>query len=598
MSLLHESALIDLPTTGKFIWKFRAEVLNSNSPDHLQLFLKQKKRKILSGYGFTLEESESKSFLASLPAPEKMKHAFYAAQRVLNSIENGEKITIFGDFDVDGTTSCAMLYEFFLALGTQVEVYIPDRLTEGYGLNSIGLQKCVDKGTKLIITVDNGISSIDACALAKKLNVDVIITDHHDLPTQIPDAYAILNPKQPDCNFGFTMLAGVGVALYLMMAIRVLLRKENPHFSLNLKHFLDYVAIGTIADLAPLVGVNHILCKVGLEVLNMNIQNGQRPGLYELLTLSGWEPSHTITAYDIGYKIGPRLNAAGRLGNALNSVTLMTTKDPDEALSCASFLHEENANRQILQKSMTAEALLMAKTAIHQYDHAIVLHKDEWHPGVVGLVASRVLEAYYKPTIILGTNENKFKGSGRSTHAFDLFHVLDDVRTDLCSFGGHYHAVGLSFDKSKFEWLRSYLNQKAEELIPTTARIPILLIDGVLPIIGLKEDFLDHLVVLEPFGQENSEPQWLVGPVQVRNVYRIGQDKTQGHAKVTLTDSSGSCKLTAFGTASKFEEFLESGTDVYVVVKLKKRTWKSKIYLDILIVDFAPVMYLSEPKCN
>ncbi len=596
MILKEPKKLFELPTTDRFAWKFRTDILDGHSPEQLNSFLFTKKRNVLDGYGVSADSQFTQNLLSALPAPEKMKDAFLAAARILKAIKNNEKITVFGDYDVDGTTSCAMLFDFFKQLNITIDIYIPDRLTEGYGLNPIGLQNCADKGTNVIITVDNGIASVDACILAKKLNIDVIITDHHDLPPILPDAFATLNPKQTDCNFGFPMLAGAGVTLYLMIAIRALLRKENSSFNINLKSFLDYVAIGTIADLAPLTGVNHILCKLGLEVLNENIVNNKRPGLYELLLLAGWEEPHSITSYDIGYKIGPRLNAAGRLGNALNSVTLLTTQNSEEAKSCAAFLHEENASRQILQKSMTQEALLMAEKAVLQYPHAIVLHKEDWHPGIVGLVASRVLERFYKPTIILGSNEAKLKGSGRSTHAFNLFQNLDAVRSELLSFGGHYHAIGISLESNKLKWLQSYLNSQAQNLIAESDTIPILNIDGALPIAELTEKFVDNLAQLEPFGQNNSEPQWLIGPAEIRNVYRMGQDKSQGHAKITLRDKSGAAKFTVFGSAEHFELFFESGTDVYAVVKLKRRTWKSKIYLDLLIVDFAAVMYLNQEK--
>lgn len=596
MILQHSEELIDLPTTERFIWKFRSHLFNKYKSDSLENYILEKKKILLTGCGVEKEDLFTQNLLSFLPPPQNMKDAFRAAERVIYALNNKEKIVVFGDYDVDGTTSCAMLYEFFQVLNTDIEIYIPDRLTEGYGLNPIGLKKCAENGAQLIITVDNGSSAVEACELAKLLNIDVIITDHHDLPATLPHAFATLNPKQKDCQLGFPMLAGAGVTLYLMIAIRALLRKIHPNLILNLKSFLDYVAIGTIADLAPLTGVNHILCKLGLEVLNENIQNCRRLGLYELLLLSGWEEPHLITAYDVGYKIGPRLNAAGRLGNALNSVNLLTTKDPIQAKKSAEFLHTENAERQILQKSMTLEALQMVEKNIHQFPHAIVLHNEEWHPGIVGLVASRVLERFYKPTIILGSNNGKLKGSGRSTQAFNLFQTLDSVRSQLISFGGHFHAIGISLEPNKLQWLVSYLNEQASIHISNNEKIPILHIDGIIPISELKEDFVNKLKHLEPFGQNNLEPQWLIGPAQIRNVFRIGQDKSQGHAKINLMDISGSSKFTVFGAADQFELFFESGTDVYVVVKLKKRTWKSKIYLDILIVDFAPVMYLNSRK--
>lgn len=588
--------ILKLPTTDRYVWKFRDTLLQDPNPVHIKSFITQKKRNLLSHIDIQESDLESDNLLNYLPPPTGMKDLARAAERIVTALKKNEKITIFGDYDVDGTTSCAMLSEFFSALNHTVDIYIPDRMIEGYGLNPIGLEKCANTGTKVLITVDNGISSVLACNLAKKYDIDVIITDHHDLPTQLPDAFAILNPKQPDCHFGFPMLAGVGVAFYLMIGIRALIKKDTPNFHLNLKSFLDFVAIGTIADMAPLIDVNYILCKIGLEILNQNLANQKRMGLYTLLKLTGWDENTPVNARDIGFKIGPRLNAAGRLGNALSSVALLKTHDGTEAEKYAHFLHEENSERQILQKKMTQEALTMAQHAITQQSHAIVLHKEDWHPGIVGLVASRVMEKYYKPTIILGTHNGKLKGSGRSTHAFDLFHVLNHRRQEFVTFGGHYRAIGLTIEKENLSWLQSYLNEQAELKIESSDRIPILFIDGILPVENLNIEFLSYLHSLEPFGQENPFPHWLIGPVQIRNIYRMGQDLAHGHAKITLVDNSGSCVVTVFGFANIFEQYFETGIDLHVVVSLKKRIWNSKIYLDITVADFAPVVYLGQEK--
>lgn len=596
MILKSKQKILNLPITERYSWKFRNVLLEQPNTENIKLFIHQKKRHLLSSINVSDEDLETDNLLNHLLPPELMKDLFIAANRIVTAIKKNEKITVFGDYDVDGTTSCAMMAEFFSALNYPVDIYIPDRMVEGYGLNPIGLENCAKTGTKVLITVDNGISSVSACNLAKQYGIDVIITDHHDLPQQLPDALAILNPKQSDCEFGFDMLAGVGVAFYLMIGIRTIIKKYKPDIQINLKKFLDFVAIGTIADMAPLTELNYILCKIGLDVLNQNLQEKRRPGIYALLKLAGWDDVTPVNARDIGFKIGPRLNAAGRLGNALGSVTLLRTNNTNEAENYAKFLHDENTERQILQKKMTEEALIMAKNAHAEQSHAVVLHKEDWHPGIIGLVASRVMEKYYKPTIILGTHNGKLKGSGRSTHAFDLSHALDQVRQEFVTFGGHYRAVGLTIEKEKLSWLQNYLNEQASLKIPPADKIPILFIDGILQISNLNEDFLSFLHSLEPFGQENPLLHWLIGPVQIRNIYRIGQDLSHGHAKVTLIDSSGSCSVTVFNHANIFEQYFETGIDLHVVVNLKKRIWKSKIYLDITVADFAPVVYLEQEK--
>ena len=582
-----------LNTTEKYAWKPKEFFSHEN--ENLERYFTLKKEHLLKNIERPLKEDENKSLLSLLPTPDTLKDINKAAQRVLSAIQNKEKITIFGDYDVDGTTSCAMLQKFFEAFNVAVDIYIPDRLTEGYGLNPIGLRKLAQNNTKLIITVDNGISAVSACETALELNMDVIITDHHDIPPELPKAFAILNPKQTDCLFPFKMLAGVGVAFYFMIAIRALSRNILPQANeINLKNYLDFVAIGTIADMAPLNGVNHILCKIGLEVLISHLKNNQRPGLFELLKFSGWEPFSPITATEIGFKIGPRLNAAGRLGTALRSVEVLTTKNKEEAKSLAQFLHDENTQRQQLEKKYTQEALKMVAEMPQPLPDAFVLHNEHWHSGVVGLVASRVLEKYYKPTLVLCTLDGKLKGSGRSTHSFNLFAALNAVRSEFISFGGHFHAVGLTLEPHKLPWLKNYLQSQAQLLIASEDKIPPLYLDGKLTLQSVDSHFISQLETLEPYGIENARTKWLVGPVQIKHVKRMGKDLSQGHAKILILEQGQEFWLTAFGMADAFENLLSSGLDIKVVIETKRRFWNDKEYVDLTIVDFAPIVYLNK----
>ncbi len=581
-----------LPTTNKYAWKLKE--FFSQDLSSLDEYFELKKEKLFQQLNSSKQNAQDK-LLNLLPEPWSMKDIRKAAQRIVEALEQKQKITIFGDYDVDGTTSCAMLKEFFALLNHPVEIYIPDRLTEGYGLNPTGVKKLAENGTQLIITVDNGISALKACIMAQECKIDVIITDHHDVPTEIPVAYAILNPKQKDCLFPFKMLAGVGVAFYLMIALRALLREKSFNTApLILKSFLDYVAIGTVADMAPLNGVNHILCKVGLEVLHINLMQNYRPGIFALLKLSGWDGYTAANVTDIGFKIGPRLNAAGRLGNALRSVDVLITKSKEEALLLAEFLHSENAERQQLEKKFTAEALQMVKEMLPELPDALVLHKEDWHSGVVGLVASRVLEKFYRPTLVLGTLDGKLKGSGRSTHSFNLFAALDAVRHEFISFGGHFHAVGLTLEPHKLPWLRNYLYTKAKELIEVGDKIAPLYLDGKLPLQQMDTIFLTKLESFEPYGIENPRTKWLIGPLQIRHIKRIGKDHSQGHAKILFIENNKEFWLTAFGMADSFENLLASGLDAQVVIEAKRGFWNDKEYVDLSIVDFAPVVYLDQ----
>ncbi|WP_397600614.1 single-stranded-DNA-specific exonuclease RecJ [Silvanigrella sp.] len=573
-----------LCSTSRYVWKLK-EIIAENS-SQLNTYFNKKKNYLLDGK----EPTDASSLLALLPEPWMFKDIQKAAERIIFAIQKSEKITIFGDYDVDGTTSCAMLSNFFAELGYPVDVYIPDRILEGYGLNVIGLKKIASDGTKVVITVDNGISAVQACEEGNKLGLDIIITDHHDIPPVLPNAFAILNPKQEDCLFPYRMLAGVGVAFYLMIAIRIIIREQGQKCDINLKNYLDFVAIGTIADMAPLTGVNHILCKIGLEVLIQNIKLGKRIGIHELLKCAGWKEHTKIDSVDIGFKIGPRLNAAGRLGNALRSVEILSTNDSDAAYSMAHHLHQENAERQTLEKLFTQEALDQVNL-YSEIPDALVLHKEDWHPGVVGLVATRVLDKFYRPVLVFGTIDGKLKGSGRSTHSFNLFSVLNEVRDQFVSFGGHYHAVGLTILPEKLEWLKEYLANKAKELILSKDKVPPLNIDGLLSLESIDLTLLSKLEELEPYGIENPRTKWLVGPVTVAHVKRMGKDISQNHAKVLFLEQGKESWLTAFGLADVFEGFLETGIEVQLVVEAKLSSWNGKMSKDIRVIDYAPVIF-------
>lgn len=575
-----------LCSTSRFIWKFR-DIALANSSQIEDYFIK-KKNSLMD----TKMSSEGSPLLSLLPEPWLMKDVRKAAERIIRAIQNSEKITIFGDYDVDGTTSCAMLSHFFQEIGYPVDIYIPDRILEGYGLNVTGIKKISQNGTKVVVTVDNGISAVQACEEAVGLGLDVIITDHHDIPAVLPNAFAILNPKQNSCLFPYRMLAGVGVAFYLMVAIRTIIREQGNKCDVNLKNFLDFVAIGTIADMAPLTGVNHILCKIGLEVLTQNLQQGKRIGIFELLKHAGWKEDLKVDSVDIGFKIGPRLNAAGRLGNALRSVEILCTKEDKTAKEMAYHLHHENTERQILEKTFTQEAIAQV-LSLSKLPDALVLHKEDWHPGVVGLVATRVLDKFYRPVLVLGTSDGKLKGSGRSTHSFNLFAVLNEVRDEFISFGGHYHAVGLTLLPEKLPWLTEFLAGKASELISSLDKTPPLPIDGILSLEHLNPRFLKKLEELEPYGMENPRTRWLVGPVLIRHVKRIGKDVLQGHAKVLLVENEKEYWLTAFGLADVFEGLLEMGIEIQLVVEAKLSSWNGRLTSDIRVIDYSPVIYTS-----
>ena len=573
----------ELGSSQRFRWCLKKDHLDG--ADHYLSYF-EKRLAHLRGFPESSGFSDQ-DLLSCLPPWQTLKGIDIAIERILLAMQRNERIVIFGDYDVDGTTSCAMLQLAFEELGVDVECYIPDRLTEGYGLNPIGLEKIASTGSALVITVDNGISAVEACVAAHRLGLDVIITDHHEPPPKLPSAHAILNPKQPGCEFPFKMLAGVGVAFFLLIGLRAVLRdrKHSQAARLNLKKYLDLVAIGTIADVAPLNGVNHVLARVGLGVMFEHVVNGSRPGLSALLRLAGWKfENGVIDSTDVGFKVGPRLNAAGRLGSARASAELMVTRDQSRATELASFLHAENAQRQEIEKKTVENALRMVARNDGP-SASLVLYDPDWHAGVIGLVASRVAEKLNKPTLILTRVDEKLKGSGRSVPGFDLFGALNAMRENFISFGGHGYAVGMSLDEANLEWLRTSFEQRVSETLGTSGLMPSLELDGVVTVEVLQDKLCALLDSMEPFGAENPRPKWLIRRVMLGHSKRIGKSADSNHARVWLSPSVDAGPMTAFGLASEIETHISAAEPVDLVVEWRLSRWGGKLKSELRILD-------------
>ena len=547
-------------------------------------------------YGVPSPPDDSQ-LLHLLPHFSLLKDAEKAAERVVGALNSQEPIVIFGDYDVDGTTSCALLKRFFCDLGHDCDIYIPERLVEGYGLNPIGLHKIAQKYPDgvLIITVDNGITAVEACRMAPGLNQEVIITDHHDLGPSIPEAFAVVNPKQQDCLFPYKMLAGAGVAFYVMLAIRARLKELNhpKAHQVNLRSYLDLVALGTIADVAPLDGVNHVLCRTGLRVLDEHLAQHRRPGIRSLLTLTGWTPGTPLTASSVGFQIGPRLNAAGRLGNAEAAAELLFTNNVVLAQELAEHLHEENSARRTLEKTMTAEALELVHQECGSLHHqgvgeapAFVFAQDHWHTGVVGIVAARVVDKTHRPTLILGKSGDLLKGSGRSIEGFHLFDALSQIRSQFAAFGGHHHAVGLSLSPpllpSVREHLRGAVLQQFSQELPNKSQG----YDGVIDFTFLTEDFVTLFERFEPFGAEHPRPCWRINQVQILSLRVLGAPKESTHARALCVDTTG-CEvwLLGFGLRAVFESCLAAQRAVDLLVEARMTTWQMRRRAEFRIVD-------------
>ncbi len=478
--------------------------------------------------------------LQNLHSPLLMKDMDKAVQRLITAITNREKICIYGDYDVDGITATAVLVLFLQKIQADVFYHLPHRLEEGYGLDIDALKKIKHQGAQLLITVDCGIADLDAIQYAQSHHLDVIVTDHHQPPEILPPAYAILNPKQPDCKFPFKELAGVGVAFNLLMALRRELRHRGFWSSCappNLKQYLDLVALGTIADIVPLNGENRLLVKYGLEELS----TGERPGIRALKAVSA-TPDGPVTSDMVAFRLAPRINACGRVSTATTGLELLLTADAGEAQRLARKLHEENSRRQQLEKRITEEAKTMIHKEADSYQ-PLVLASPHWHQGVIGICASRMVEEFYLPTVLIAIDEaaRYGRGSARSIYGFDLYGSLKQCASLLTSFGGHRQAAGLTIPTDNI----NAFAQRFTEIFRTVMReedaVPHLEIDAELPLDALSEELIEEMGKLAPFGTANPEPLFCSPELKLYSAMVVGN----GHLKLKI--KQGDCFYDAIG---------------------------------------------------
>lgn len=465
----------------------------------------------------------------SLYDPFLMQDVGRAVKRIIGAIDNNEKIVIFGDYDADGVTSAALLFDFFNFVGVEVEVYIPDRYEEGYGLKMASLQKISEEGADLLITVDCGIRDHDVISAIQKKGLDVIVTDHHNLGDKIPDCSAVVNPKRPNCQYPQKNLAGVGVAFVLVRALLDEMKVDNKKAEWFVKWSLDLVAIGTIADMVPLVGENRLLVKYGLIVLN----RGARLGVRKLLSLTG-KSLGDITARDVGYVIGPRLNAAGRISHAVNAFNLLTERSDLEAEYLAKNLNNSNVQRQEMTNKILSEAMNMIDPK--NLPPAIFLARDGWSSGVVGLVCSRIVERFNRPAFIGGVADGKIKGSARSVDGINIVDCMQVAKGELDYFGGHDMAAGYTLPKSAW---KTFKNKVGKCIASKSKQVDFkkdLLVDSVLGTSSINMSLWQEIRMLEPFGVANSEPILLLPSLFLLNKRVIGRDKTHAKLNFKLND--------------------------------------------------------------
>ncbi len=440
-----------------------------------------------------------------------------AVDRIINAIKNKEKVIIYGDYDVDGITSTTVLKQFLAERGLIVDWYIPNRLNEGYGLNKNAIKEINDKGYKLIITVDCGISALEEIKYAYDLGMEVIVTDHHEPVEVLPQCLAVVDAKRKDNIYPYNQLAGVGVVFKLIQALSIKLNLEEKEF---LK-FLDLVAVGTISDIVPLKDENRVIAKLGLKLVEVT----KNIGLKTLISVLGFKK---IDSTAISFGVAPRINASGRMGVQEKALNLFLTDNYEEAKKITQELNEFNNDRQAEEQKIFKEALEMLKKENDK--SCIILGNENWHHGVIGIVASKITDMYFKPSILLCFEENEGKGSGRSIPGFDLHKALMECSKDIKKFGGHSMAIGITIEKDKFESFKTDFEKYAEQ---TNIKeiVPIVNIDAEISLKDLSIDIVKQLELLEPFGEANKMPQFLFKNMKIIAIRAISEGK---HLKLKL----------------------------------------------------------------
>lgn len=529
--------------------------------------------KILVTRGISSAE-KAKNFMAvgmeNIHNPYLMKDMDIAVERIRRAIENQEKIVVYGDYDADGVTSTTVMMTVLEDLGAEASFKIPNRFKHGYGPNKELFQQAADEGATLIVTVDNGISGIDEVAFANSLGLDVIISDHHDIGDVMPDALAVIHPRHPEGTYPFGELAGVGVAFKMAQA----LYEEVP------EHLFELVAIGTIADLVPLHGENRILVKAGLEAL----RDSPRPAIEALAEVSGVK-QRDITEETIGFMFGPRVNAIGRLQDADPAVRLFMTEDMGEARSLAGGLDVLNKERQAIVKQIAEEATAQVEQRYPDGPpHVIIVAQEGWNPGVVGIVASKLVEQYYRPAIVLSLNPEtgKAKGSARSIEGFHLYNELAENRDILPHFGGHPMAAGMTLDIEHVDELRSRLNKQAEAGLSEEDLVPVVEIDIPVRLDEIDTETIESMRMLAPFGMGFAKPKFFLGDVTVSSIRKIGA--SQNHLKVELAQDAATIDAVGFGLGPVGDE-LTPDVKIDVIGDLQVNEWNGRKKPQLMIED-------------
>ena len=520
---------------------------------------------------------QSKDFfrpqLSQLHDPWQMKDMDKAVERIIRAVNNNEKILVFGDYDVDGTTAVSCMYRFLKKIHPEVEFYIPHRYREGYGVSKPGIDFAKENGFTLIISLDCGIKSIDLIKYAKGLGIDFIVCDHHLPDEELPPAHAILNPKQKDCNYPYKELCGCGVGFKLISAL-------VPQFSLtddDVYEYLDLVATAIAADIVPMTGENRILAYYGLKKANENPNNG----IKALGFLSGLKQELHIN--NLVFMIAPRINAAGRMDDGKKAVQMFVAETYEEALHYAEMLHSDNTERKEADGNITDEALMIISSNGEWLERkSTVVFKPTWHKGVVGIVASRLIEHYHRPTIVLTQSGDYAAGSARSVPGFNLYEAVHACREHLIGYGGHFAAAGLTLELDKIDAFRD----KFEEIVASTIHpellVPEIIIDAELTFNDIQWPFYNIIQQMEPFGPENLRPVFVA-----KKAWNTGYSKIvkEEHIKFSLKQNNIIFTGIGFKMADRFP-LLQMPKPIDIVFKIDENEWNGNKTLQLRVVDF------------
>ncbi|HJU45193.1 MAG TPA: single-stranded-DNA-specific exonuclease RecJ [Chitinophagaceae bacterium] len=515
--------------------------------------------------------------LNALHDPWLMKDMEKAVERISAAFYNKEKILVFGDYDVDGTTSVACMYQFLLSIydASLLDFYIPHRYREGYGVSKAGIDFAKENGHTLIISLDCGIKSVDLIAYAKELGIDFIVCDHHMPDEQLPEAAAILNPKQPGCKYPYKDLCGCGVGFKLICAL-------TQRFGLDDQlayEYLDLVATAIAADIVPITGENRILAFYGVKKINEN----PCPGIKALIDLSSIQKELHIA--DVVFVIAPRVNAAGRMDDARKAVQLFVEKDAQRAVAYANQLHIDNTDRKEADASITEEALAMITGDELMINRkSTVVFQPHWHKGVVGIVASRLIEKYYRPTIVLTQSGEIVAGSARSVTGFNLYEAIHACREHLLGYGGHYAAAGMTLTPEQVPYFREKFEEIVSATISSDSLTPEILIDATVKFKDLNFQFYNILRQMEPFGPDNMRPVFIVRNIKDSGWSKVVKDQ---HIKFSLEQDRIIFSGIGFNMADKFP-LLQDKQPVDVVFTLDENEWNSQRYLQLRVIDFRP----------